>query len=517
MHEVLVRMEGIDKSFPGVRALDDAQFELRAGEVHALVGENGAGKSTLMKILAGIYHKDAGETVYQGDAVDIPTPRAAQDLGICMIHQELNLMSHLTLAQNIYIGREPRGRARFTLDERTLNRQTEELFESMHLKLNPRIRVSELSVAKQQMVEIAKALSFNSQVLIMDEPTAALTDTEIEDLFEIIRKLRANGVGIVYISHRLEELKQITDRITVMRDGRTIDTVETDAVAIDEIISMMVGRTIFEAAPELPEEPSQDVVLEVKNLNRGQALIDVNFDLKKGEILGFAGLMGAGRTEVARAIFGADPIDSGEFYINGQLTPIKSPGDAVRNGIGYLSEDRKQYGLAQGMDVETNIVLASFEEFLNAKLLVNRSKIQKTAQHYVDALSIKTPSLVQQVKNLSGGNQQKVVIGKWLTADTDILIFDEPTRGIDVGAKSEIYRLLNDLAQQGKSIIMISSELPEILRMSHRIVVMCEGRITGMLSSEEATQEAIMTYATMRSSVVRENGSTPINSEKESA
>ena len=277
-------------------------------------------------------------------------------------------MSHLTLAQNIYIGREPRGLARFTLDEKTLNRQTEELFESMHLKLDPRIKVSELSVAKQQMVEIAKALSFNSQVLIMDEPTAALTDTEIDDLFEIIRKLRENGVGIVYISHRLEELKQITDRITVMRDGRYVDTVETDAVTVDEIISMMVGRTIFEAAPELPEHPSEEVVLEVKNLNRGQALIDVNFDLKKGEILGFAGLMGAGRTEVARAIFGADPIDSGEFYVKGELTSIKSPGDAVRNGIGYLSEDRKQFGLALGMDVETNIVLASFQNFLDVRL-----------------------------------------------------------------------------------------------------------------------------------------------------
>ena len=374
MQEVLVKMEHIDKSFPGVRALDDAQFELRSGEVHALVGENGAGKSTLMKILAGIYHKDAGETLYQGKSVEIPSPRAAQDLGICMIHQELNLMSHLTLAQNIYIGREPCGRAGFTLDEKQINKQTEELFETMHLKLDPRTKVSELSVAKQQMVEIAKALSFNSQVLIMDEPTAALTDTEIDDLFGIIRKLRANGVGIVYISHRLEELKQITDQITVMRDGRYIDTVATDAVTIDQIISMMVGRTIFEAAPELPEHPSQEIVLEVKNLNKGRALKDVNFDLKKGEILGFAGLMGAGRTEVARAIFGADPIDSGEFYINGQLTQIKSPGDAVRNGIGYLSEDRKQFGLAQGMDVETNIVLASFGNFLNAKLLVNNSK-----------------------------------------------------------------------------------------------------------------------------------------------
>ncbi len=517
MDDVLVSMEGIEKSFPGVRALDGCRFDLRPGEVHALVGENGAGKSTMMKILAGIYHRDAGEILYKGKPVEIPSPRSAQDLGICIIHQELNLMGHLTLAQNIYIGREPRSTMRFMLDEKKINQQTEALFANMRLRLDPRTRVADLSVAKQQMVEIAKALSFNSQVLIMDEPTAALTDTEIEDLFVIIRELRENGVGIVYISHRLEELKRISDRITVMRDGRYVDTVETDKVAIDQIISMMVGRTIFESSPELPETPSQEIVLEVKNLNRGKALRNVNFNLKKGEILGFAGLMGAGRTEVARAIFGADLIDSGEIFIKGQPVQIKSPGDAVRHGIGYLSEDRKRYGLAQRMDIETNIVLAAFSGFLTSKVVVNTAKIRKTAQHHVDALSIKTPSVQQQVKNLSGGNQQKVVIGKWLTADTEILIFDEPTRGIDVGAKSEIYRLLNDLAKQGKSIIMISSELPEILRMSHRIVVMCEGRITGELSADEATQEAIMTYATMRGAITRIDGSTSKSYENGSA
>ena len=513
MNDLLITMEDIEKSFPGVRALDGCRFDLRPGEVHALVGENGAGKSTMMKILAGIYHKDAGEVCFRGQPVEILTPKAAQDLGICIIHQELNLMSHLTLAQNIYIGREPRAGLRFMLDEEKINEQTEELFANMHLRLDPRTKVSDLSVAKQQMVEIAKALSFNSQVLIMDEPTAALTDTEIDDLFVIIRELRRNGVGIIYISHRLDELKRISDRITVMRDGRYVDTVETDEVAIDQIISMMVGRTIFESSPELPEENNQPVVLEVKNLNRGKTLRDVSFSLKRGEILGFAGLMGAGRTEVARAIFGADAIESGEFIVKGQPVQIKNPGDAVRLGIGYLSEDRKQFGLAQGMDIETNIVLASFADFLNGKLLVNNAKIRKTAQHHVDALSIKTPSVRQQVKNLSGGNQQKVVIGKWLTADTDILIFDEPTRGIDVGAKSEIYKLLNNLAHEGKSIIMISSELPEILRMSHRIMVMCEGRITGELSAAEATQEAIMTYATMRGPITRINGATsaPVN------
>ncbi len=502
MSDILVSMEEIDKTFPGVHALDKARFELRAGEVHALVGENGAGKSTLMKILAGIYPKDSGRIVVQGKELDIPNPRAAQHLGISMIHQELNLMPHLTLAQNVFIGREPRQSIPFMLNEKQTNAQTQALFDSMHLRLDPRIKAAELSVAKQQMVEIAKAISFNSQVLIMDEPTAALTETEIDELFNIIRQLRGRGVGIVYISHRLEELARISDRITVMRDGRTVDTVTTSEVSIDRIISMMVGRTIYESAPDVPETPDQEVVLEVKNLNRGAAIKNINFQLRKGEILGFAGLMGAGRTEVARAVFGADPIDSGEIYVGGKKVEIKSPNDAVKYGIGYLSEDRKRYGLALGLNVESNIILAAFQKFLDWAMLVNNDRTRKIAQHHVDTLAIKTPGLQQLVKNLSGGNQQKVVIGKWLTADTDILIFDEPTRGIDVGAKSEIYKLLNELTHQGKSIIMISSELPEILRMSHRIMVMCEGHITGELSAAEATQEGIMRLATQRSGIV---------------
>jgi ribose transport system ATP-binding protein len=510
MDEVLVLMEGIEKSFPGVHALCQCQFELRRGEVHALVGENGAGKSTLMKVLAGVYSKDAGRIAYKGKEVEIPNPRAALHMGISMIHQELNLMPHLTVAQNIFIGREPRTGARFILDEKEINEKARRLFEMMRLKLDPRTKVSDLTVAKQQMVEIAKALSFNSEVLIMDEPTAALTETEIDELFRIIRELRDKGVGIVHISHRLEELKQISDRITVMRDGQYVDTVRTQDVAIDRIISMMVGRVIFEATPELPEVPSQEVVLSVKNLNRGNAIRDVSFDLKKGEILGFAGLVGAGRTEVARAIFGADPIDSGEIYVQGKKVQIKSPGDAVRHSIAYLSEDRKRYGLALKMDVEANIVLATFRKFLGFVGWVNSAKTRTTAKQYVEALSIRTPGLQQKVRNLSGGNQQKVVIGKWLTADTNVLIFDEPTRGIDVGAKSEIYRLLNDLAQQGKAIIMISSELPEILRMSHRVIIMCEGRITGEMSITEATQEQIMKFATQRTvSILSEGESAP--------
>lgn len=503
MNDELVVMEGIDKSFPGVHALENCSFDLRAGEVHALVGENGAGKSTLMKVLAGVYSKDAGRILLRGKEVNLSNPRAAQQHGISMIHQELNLMPHLTVAQNIFIGREPRQGVRFLLNEKAINDQTRQLLETMHVDLDPRTKVASLTVAKQQMVEIAKALSFNSDVLIMDEPTAALTDAEIEELFRIIRHLRDRGVGIVYITHRLEELWRIADRVTVMRDGHYIDTVRIEDADINRIISMMVGRTIYEASPEIPENGSQEVVLEVRNLSRGRALQNVSFQLKKGEIVGFAGLMGAGRTEVARAIFGADPVDSGEILVRGRKVTIKSPRDAVRHGIGYLSEDRKRYGLTLDMDVETNIVLAAFRRFLTWLGVVQPGKIRATATQFVNMLAIKTPSLQQKVKHLSGGNQQKLVIAKWLTADTDILIFDEPTRGIDVGAKSEIYRLLNDLARQGKSIIMISSELPEILRMSHRIIVMCEGRITGELGSTEATQEKIMQFATQRRAVMQ--------------
>ena len=506
MGDPLVVMEGIEKSFPGVHALSQAQFQLLPGEVHALVGENGAGKSTLMKVLTGIYPKDAGRILYKGAEVNISNPRTAQLLGISIIHQELNLMPHLTVAQNIFIGREASASLPFLLDDKRINEEAAELFASMHLQLDPRTRVNDLTVAKQQMVEIAKALSFNAEVLIMDEPTAALTETEIDELFRITRGLREKGVGIVHISHRLEELKKISDRVTVMRDGHYVNTVKTAEVSIDQIIQMMVGRTIYESSPELPEDPNQKTVLEVRNLRRGNVIRDVSFQLKRGEILGIAGLVGAGRTEVARAIFGADAYDSGEILVKGQPVHIRSPQDAVKHGIGYLSEDRKRYGVTLGMDVENNVVLASFDRFLGFLGWVNSEKTTARAHEMVQALSIKTPSIQQRVKNLSGGNQQKVIIGKWLTADTDILIFDEPTRGIDVGAKSEIYHLLNTLAQQGKAIIMISSELPEILRMSHRVVVMCEGRITGELTAAQATQESIMRYATQRSEIIREDG-----------
>ncbi|PEM46288.1 sugar ABC transporter ATP-binding protein [Bacillus wiedmannii] len=497
MSELLLKMDGISKAFPGVQALSNVRFELEKGEVHALLGENGAGKSTLMKILTGIYQRDAGTIAYEGKEIEVPDTKAAQRLGISIIHQELNLAPHLTVAQNIFIGREPKGLFNLFLDEKELNNRAKKLFERLNINLDPRELVGNLTVAKQQMVEIAKALSFDSKVLIMDEPTAALTDTEIDALFVMIRKLRQDGVGIVYISHRMEELKKITDRVSIMRDGTYIGTMNTKDTTIEQIISMMVGRKIDNNQKPEMKEKMREKVFEVKNLKRGNTIKDVSFELYKGEIVGFAGLMGAGRTEVARAIFGADPLDSGEIFINGKRMSIKSPTDAVQHGIGYLSEDRKQFGLLVGMDVKTNIAMAAMKDYVKPLGLMHGSKIDQQSEELIKRLKIKTPSGNQLVKNLSGGNQQKVVIGKWLTRDSDILIFDEPTRGIDIGAKDEIYKLLHDLAEQGKSIIMISSELPEILRISHRVIVMCEGKITGELKNDEkASQEAIMTLAT---------------------
>lgn len=496
--KALIKMEGIEKRFPGVHALKNVSFELFAGEVHALMGENGAGKSTLVKILSGIYERDGGDVLVDGKSVNPNGPRAAQDLGIGIIHQELSLMNDLTVAQNIFIGREPR-KSFGRLDEAALNRQADEIFASMNLKMDPKATVRGLTIARQQMIEIAKALSCRSRVLIMDEPTAALNDAEISELFVIIRRLKAEGVGIIYISHKMGELKQIADRVTVMRDGEYVGTVDAAETPINSIISMMVGREVTEKPLKVPELGNADIALEVRGLNRGRDIRDVSFSVRGGEILGFAGLMGAGRTEVARAIFGADPLDSGEVYVHGKLCRIKTPGDAVKAGIGYLSEDRKHFGLATGMSVRDNIVLASFDRFATRGGRLNERAIGETAREYIHRLGIRTPSENQEVRLLSGGNQQKVVIAKWLLRDCDILIFDEPTRGIDVGAKSEVYKLLEELTAQGKTVIVISSELPEVMRLSHRIAVMCEGRLTGILPGGGATnQEDIMRLATQR-------------------
>lgn len=495
MTKKILEMKNISKSFPGVKALSNVQLDLYEGEVLALVGENGAGKSTLMKILTGIYQKDEGSIIYNHEEISPKNTKEAQEMGINIVHQELNLMPDLTVAENIFIGREPRDSLNFFINSKKLNTKTEKLLHRLNIKLDPQTKISDLTVAKQQMVEIAKALSFRAKILIMDEPTAALTDKEIDTLFELIERLRKDGVGIIYISHRMEELKRITNRITVMRDGEYIDTLPTAGTEISKVVSLMVGREVTINKKVSDPEKFTDVVLEANRLNN-QFIKDVSFQLKKGEILGFAGLVGAGRTEMARAIFGADPY-TGRIIIHGTEVKIKQPVDAVRYGIGYLSEDRKQYGLMLDMTVKENIVISSLNNYTTTSI-VKPQQIKKAAEHYSSLLKIKTPNVNQRVKLLSGGNQQKVIIAKWLLKNSEILIFDEPTRGIDVGAKQEIYDLLEQLANQGKSIIMISSELPEILRLSDRIIVMNEGRITGELISKEATQEKIMSLATMQ-------------------
>ena len=490
----LLELTGISKSFPGVKALQNVEFTLGAGEVLVLVGENGAGKSTLMKILSGIYQRDEGTIRVDGREVEIPTPAVAQSLGISIIHQEMNLMPDLTVAQNIFIGREPRVLG--MIQEGKLNRQTSELLNRLGINVNPRQRVGDMTVAGQQMVEIAKALSYDARVLIMDEPTSALTDTEVETLFELIENLREKGTGVVYISHRMEELKRLADRVVVLRDGQYIGQLDREEIDVPTIIEMMVGRQIkSDVRPPERDFSDAETILRVDGLSTKSLLKDVGFELKKGEILGFAGLMGAGRTETARALIGADPKVAGDVEIHGRPVKIRQPSDAVKHGIGYLSEDRKGIGLLLEQSVAANTVLASLDKF-NRFGIMQDGKSKRVAGEYVNDLKTKTPSTQQMVKLLSGGNQQKVVLAKWLVRDTDILIVDEPTRGIDVGAKEEIYSLLEGLAAEGKSIIVISSELPELLRIADRIVVMASGEIRGELLNADATQNRIMDYAT---------------------
>ena len=496
---MLLEIRGASKSFPGVQALDDVSLELRRGEVLALVGENGAGKSTLMKLLSGIDQPDAGEFLLDGEPITPASPKHAQSLGIAIIHQELNLMSDLTIAQNIFIGREPRTAGIF-LSERALNRRTAELFQRLGLALDPTTLVGDLTVARQQMVEIAKALSHNARVLIMDEPTAALNDAEVQALFRLIRRFVTPDTGVVYISHRMHELAEISDRITVLRDGRYVDTVPTASTAPSTVISLMVGRDITGRERQATPTPIGEPLLRVEGISTKSLLRDVSLEVHAGEILGIAGLMGAGRTELARAIVGADRRESGTITMRGVPVSISNPADAAALGIGYLSEDRKQLGVLLERNVRDNIVLSALRRFAGRLGFMNDRRIDTTAREYIARLRIRTPSPGQTVRNLSGGNQQKVAVAKWLVRDCDVLIFDEPTRGIDVGAKEEIYGLLGELAGQGKAIIMISSELPEVLRMSHRIAVMAEGRITGVLSNAEATQENVMDYATRFSS-----------------
>jgi ribose transport system ATP-binding protein len=491
--DLLLSLDQVTKRFPGVLALDQVSFDLRRGEVHAVCGENGAGKSTLMKVISGQYQPDGGTITFKGAPCSFRNALEAQAAGIAIIHQELNLVPHLTVAENIYLAREPmKG---WFVDRARLKADAQRCLDRLGVDIRPGDLVRNLSVAQQQMVEIAKALSLNAEVLIMDEPTSSLTESETVQLFKIIHELKRNGVGIVYISHRLDELAQIVDRVTVMRDGRYVSTEDFAATSIDAIVARMVGRALEDVFPPVTRVPTDEVLLSVKNLLRKGSSTPVSFELRRGEILGFAGLMGAGRTEVARAIFGADPMDAGDIALGGKALSIRSPIDAIRHGIAYLSEDRKSNGLAIKMTVAQNVTLANMAGVSSRFGFIRFGQEADVAQQYIDKLGIRTPSIHQVARLLSGGNQQKVVIAKWLFRASRVLFFDEPTRGIDVGAKYAIYQLLDQLAAQGIGVVMISSELPEILGMTDRVAVFHEGELTGVLNTRDTTQEEIMRYA----------------------
>ena len=492
MSETIVKMTNIYKSFPGVKALEDVTFDLKSGEVLALLGENGAGKSTLMKILSGIYAKDKGSIQIDGKDYPTLTPKIAAELGIAIIHQELNMCQHLTVAENMFLGREKTKNG--ILRDAEMEAEAKKILDDLKIDISPSQTIGELAVSKQQMVEIAKALSLNARILIMDEPTSALTAKEITELFRIIHELKAKGCGIVYISHRLEELAHITDRVTILRDGQYITSMDFADTTIDEIITHMVGREITEQFPR-DRLPKGEELFSVKNLNAGPLVRDISFTVNAGEVLGFAGLMGAGRTEMTRAVFGVDPKTSGEIYVDGKLVKVKKPADAIKAGIVLVPEDRKKDGLCTKLSIRHNLALPNLD-MLTTMDIINSAKEQALSDNAVERLKIKTHNVDVDAANLSGGNQQKIVIGKWLARDSKIVIFDEPTRGIDVGAKVEIYNIINKLKAEGIGVIVVSSELPELMGISDRIVVMCDGRITGELMSDDATQGEIITLAT---------------------
>jgi ribose transport system ATP-binding protein len=489
-------MRNINKGFPGVRALSDVSFDVYPGEVHTLVGENGAGKSTLMKILSGVYIRDSGEIIFKGRSVNFTNPRQAQEAGIATIYQELNLIPYLSVTENIFLGSElERG---VLLDWPKMHEHSRELLARLHLDVDPRTPVNRLGVGQQQMVEVAKALHHKADLIIMDEPTSALSIREIDDLFAIIRDLQSHGVALIYISHHLDEAFAIGDRITVLRDGRHVATETTQAMNMETLIRHMVGRDLSEQFPK-ETVPRGAEMLRVENLTQGTRLKRISFTVHAGEILGIAGLVGAGRTELVRAIFGADPVDEGRIFIEGKPVTIRSPRDAIARGIALLTEDRKQQGLILQMTTRDNMTLSVLKN-LTRGLFTNKRRESELAQRFIDSMAIKTPSQEQLVVNLSGGTQQKVVLAKWMATQPKVLIFDEPTRGIDVGAKVEIYKLMNQLVRQGVAILMVSSELPEILGMSDRVLVLREGQVTGILERQDASQEKIMALATASAS-----------------
>lgn len=491
-NNIVLKMEKICKYYPGVTALDHVDFELRKGEVHALLGENGAGKSTLCKIIAGAQPMDDGSFCLDGEQIRTLTPQSAKDKGVSMIYQEFNLVPYLKVYENMFLGKEiERG---IYADKRAMIRKTREVFERFHIEIDPNSRISDLSNAYKQQVEIAKAVLENAKVLIMDEPTAPLGNREVENLFEMIRTLKSEGVSIIYISHRLEELFEISDRITVMRDGQYIETLNTKDTNKSALVKLMVGRDLSEDYPQR-STPIGEEVLRVEHLSTVETkLHDVSFTLHKGEILGFAGLVGAGRTEVMRALFGADHRSSGTVYVGGKQVEILRPIDAIHHGIALIPEDRKGSGVSLTLSIRENISLVMLHT-LQSFLRISRKKERTLVDSYMNALAVKAPSMEQLTKNLSGGNQQKVVVAKWLATNADIIILDEPTRGIDIGAKYEIYLIMNRLVKEGKSIIMISSEMPELIGMSDRIIVMHQGSVSGELTKEEVSQERILEMA----------------------
>lgn len=493
MGEVIVSMENITKTFPGVKALDNVRLKLYSGEVMALLGENGAGKSTLMKILSGVYTRDSGKVEIFGKEYGDLSPKQAQAAGVAIIHQELNMCKHLSVAENMFLGREKQGLV--CLKNSEMEQEAKKVLDELGVDINPKQTVGELPVSKQQMIEIAKALSMNAKILIMDEPTSALTSKEIEDLFRIIHKLKAQGCGIVYISHRLEELQHITDRVTIMRDGQYITEGSFKDMDMDTIIAHMVGREIKEKFPRVECKKGKKI-FEVKNLNAGPLVRDINFSLYEGEIVGFAGLMGAGRTETTRAIFGIDEKTSGTLILDGKEITINGPKDAIKNGIVLAPEDRKKDGLCTKLSIRQNLALPNLDLICNKAGVINKKKEDALCKKAVDNLKIKAHTVEVDAATLSGGNQQKVVVGKWLARNSRVVIFDEPTRGIDVGAKVEIYNLMNQLKKQGIAVMFVSSEMPEVLGIADRVVVMCDGRITGELPAKETTQNQVLSLAT---------------------
>jgi len=491
-HEYILEFHGINKSFSGVRALNDISFKIEKGKVHALLGENGAGKSTLMKILSGAYTRDSGEIFYQGKLTQIRNPADSEKLGIAIIYQELNLIPELSVAENIFLRRYPK-RGKF-INWKQMYEDAREILQRMNVEIDVKAVVSKLSIAQQQMIEIAKSISLDSNVLIMDEPTSALTEGETRKLFQLIENLRKQGITMIYISHRMEEIFEICDTYTVMRDGACITSGEIKAVTVDQLIAYMVGRSLEQVFPQ-KDNVIGEVVLEAGHLTNGAEVKDVSFYLKKGEILGFAGLVGAGRTETLKVLFGADKKGKGTIKINGKGVNIRSPQDAIAYGIGLVPEDRKKEGLVTELSVLDNVIMAKTEKAMTNGFF-SIQKARHICMDYIKDLLIKTPSERQLAKYLSGGNQQKVVLAKWLNCAPNIIFLDEPTRGIDINAKMEIYNIITELAKSGKSIVLVSSEMQEIIGLCDRVYVMCEGEITGTLRREELTQQKIMLYAT---------------------